>query len=33
MFKKEKKLSGLVSSNNQALQACAEQAWRLQGLV
>jgi len=32
MFKK-KRLSGLVSSNNQLMQANVEQAWKLQGLV
>ena len=32
MFKK-KKLSGLVSSNNQSMQANVEEAWKLQGLV
>jgi len=29
----KKKLSGLVSSNNQSMQANVEQAWKLQGLV
>jgi len=34
LYKKEKScLSGLVSSNNQSMQADVEQAWRLQSLV
>jgi len=34
MFKKErKKLSGLVSSNNQLMQAHIDYAWRKQGRV
>jgi len=34
VFKKEKSyLSGLVSSNNQSMQAHAEEAWWLQSLV
>jgi len=33
MFKKEKKLSGLISFNNQSMQAQVEQEWRLQSLL
>jgi len=34
MFKKEKSnLSGLVSSNNQSMQAHVEEAWWLQSLL
>jgi len=33
MFKKEKKLSGLISSNTQSMQAHVDLVWRQQGLV